>query len=301
MMNMRFWTLLGGFFATFIPVVCLAQGAVELVERVPTGTINWTLGVITATGICQPNQPALPGSDQVANQALNQALSNAYETINQLRVSNCSTLHELFAAKENEYQQIKEMTMVAEVLNTKAFPDGSVQVAVKVGLSGGFAQLILPGSIRQVEPIKPLSPVTPAGPASRTPSAEDLEAEDEPAAYSGLIVDARGIGLKPSMVPVIVDESGQEVYGPAFVSREYAVQNGICQYLRWGDNLPDSSRVSPNPLIIKGLRVIPGSCNKVVVSNADGSKLKSSSLHLGFLKQCRVIIALDGSEIDPVD
>lgn len=300
-MNMRFWILLGGFFATFFPVVCLAQGAVELVERVQTGTINWTLGVVTATGLCRPDQPAYPGSDQVASHALNQALSNAYETINQLRVSNCNTLHDLFAAKENEYQQIKEMAMAAEVLNTTAFPNGSVQVAVQVNLSGGFAQLILPGTIRQVEPIKPLSTVRPAGTASRTKSAGDLEAEDEPAAYSGLIVDARGIGLKPSMVPVIVDESSQEIYGPAFVSREYAVQNGICQYLRWGDNLSASSRVSPNPLIIKGLRMIPGSCNKVVVSNADSSKLKSSSLHLGFLKQCRVIIALDGSEIDPVD
>jgi hypothetical protein len=107
MMNIRFWTLLGGFFATFIPVVCLAQGAVELVERVPTGTINWTLGVITATGISQPSRPALPGSDQVSSQALNQALSNAYETINQLRVSNCSTLHELFAAKEMNINRSK--------------------------------------------------------------------------------------------------------------------------------------------------------------------------------------------------
>ena len=136
--------------------------------------------------------------------------------------------------------------MAAKVIDTQTLPDGSIEVGVQMALFGGFAQLILPGTIRQVEPIKPLKPSSDQRVLSQLGAVEPHAAAVEPDTYTGLIVDARGIGVKPSMVPVIVDESRQEVYGPAYVSREYAVQNGICQYVRWGDTLPEVAfRVAP--------------------------------------------------------
>ena len=95
------------------------------------------------------------------------------------------------------------------------------------------------------------------------------------------------------MVPVLMDESGQEVYGPAYVSREFAVQRGMCRYVRGMDDSANLPRVAPNPLFVKGLRTeAKGSCD-IVISNADASKLRGVSSHLEFLKQCRVVIVLD--------
>jgi hypothetical protein len=298
MMNINFWILLCGLLASLVPPVCLAGSNIDLIEQLPVGCINWTRGVVTAKGksgvlgqkeISQPNAVSL---------ALKLALFNIQETIDLLRVSNCSSVAGLIAAKANEYRQVKEMAMDATVVGTTMCPDGSIEVSVQMPLSGGFAQLVLPGTIRQVEPIKPLTSKTDhlnlsdAGPVG---THETVAVGDT---YTGLIVDARGIGVKPSMVPVIVDEGGQEVYGPEYVSREFAVQHGICQYVTWGDALLNTPRVAPNPLIIKGLTVTSDSCSEIVVSNADASKLRGSSLHLSFLKQCRVIIALDEKRAD---
>ena len=41
------------------------------------------------------------------------------------------------------------------------------------------------------------------------------------------IIDAKGLNAKPAMSPKVVDENGQEVYGSAYVSREFAVQQGM--------------------------------------------------------------------------
>ena len=293
MINMRFWILLCALFAALGPLVCHAESNVELIEHLLPGRINWTRGVVVAHGKCQSAAGKETPQSYAAGQALRRARVNVHETINQLRVSSCSSVAELTESKKEEYRQIKDMAMAAEVIETKTLPDGSIEVAVQMDLFGGFAQLILPGTIRQVEPIKPLTPSGDNLASSQLEPADSNAAFAESDIYTGLIVDARGIGVKPTMVPVIVDESGQEVYGPAYVSREYAVQRGVCQYVRWVEAFSDTPRVAPNPLIVKGLRMTTGPCRQIVVSNADASKLRGSSLHLGFLKQCRVIIALD--------
>ena len=95
------------------------------------------------------------------------------------------------------------------------------------------------------------------------------------------------------MVPVIVDEKGREVYGPAFASREFAVQEGMCGYSRDIQAANQDPRVIGNPLTVKGLRTADELSATIVISNADATKIKSASEHLSFLKKCRVIILVD--------
>ena len=113
-----------------------------------------------------------------------------------------------------------------------------------------------------------------------------------PEVFSGLVVDARGIGVKPAMAPMILDENGQVVYGPAFVSREYAVQNGMSGYVTDIEAAESDTRVGYYPLTVKGLKTEgPGQCD-IVISNSDAAKLRKSSENLMFLKECRVVIVL---------
>ena len=109
-----------------------------------------------------------------------------------------------------------------------------------------------------------------------------------------MIVDAKGLSeVKPAMVPKIVDETGKEIYGPAFVSREYAIQSGMTRYMKDIALARENVRVNPNPLIVKGLKTKSLGRSVIVVSNADASKLRHASENLSFLKQGRVIILLD--------
>ena len=50
------------------------------------------------------------------------------------------------------------------------------------------------------------------------------------APYTGLLVDARGLDLQPSMAPRLFGADGREVYSPSFVARDYAATIGVVGY-----------------------------------------------------------------------
>ncbi len=84
------------------------------------------------------------------------------------------------------------------------------------------------------------------------------------------------------------------VYGSAFVSREYAVQQGMCGYSKNLDTSLSNQRVANHPLVVKGLKTAALRPSDIVINNADATTLRGASQNLSFLKQCRVIIIMDG-------
>jgi hypothetical protein len=296
-MKIRLWYFFGCLCCTFLALVGYADPTSEIIEQFPSGTINWTRGVVTATGnssIRDVDRQAEQGGKY--DRAYQQAIQNLRQTLTRLRLNNQNCILDLLSTQTQTLKQLKaeEMTASAKVVDKTQNPAGDIAVTLEMNLYGGFAQLMLPSDVRQVESIKPLNG---SGGDSYNPnqvqSTQNQSSRTEPDAFSGLIVDARGIGVSPSMVPVLVDENGQEVYGPAYVSREFAVQNGMCRYIRGVDNSYALPRVAPNPMLVKGLRAVSkGDCD-IVISNADASRLRGVSSHLEFLKQCRVVIIID--------
>jgi hypothetical protein len=262
----------------------------EFIERYPLGQINWTRGIVTAPIM---NNGAGPQDGRISDQAVESALQNMVNTLMQLRIDDQRCVAHIIEHNRISRAKVEAMVRSAKMIYQPKEIDKGRQALVQMSLRGGLAQLMLPSEIRQVQPIKALNG-TFFQPHSKMRSRGSAQFQSEPGAYTGLIVDARGTGAKPSMAPSLLDEKGREVFGAAYVSREFAVQYGFCLYLR---SMPDEwsafGRVTPNPLNIKGLRTyIPDSC-KIVISNADASRLRGTSAHLDFLKQCRVIIVLN--------
>jgi hypothetical protein len=168
------------------------------------------------------------------------------------------------------------MVKNAKVVKKEYLTDGTVKIIMEMNLRGGFAQLVLP---KDIKPLDSITLVT----MNKTSSP----------VFTGLVVDAKGLGIRPVMVPRILDENNQEVYGSAFVSREYAVQQGMSGYARDLKEIRDNQRVSDHPLVVKGLKTLEPGCSEIVISNADASKLRSASESLYFMKKCRVIIVID--------
>ncbi|MBI5551079.1 MAG: hypothetical protein HY911_06175 [Desulfobacterales bacterium] len=271
-----------------------AQPAEQLVEVFPSGAINWSKGYLVAKGTFLPEHATSPkglNPEQSIAQAQRQALLNALRTLREVRLDAGLRVAELMAADERINARAQEMAGAARVIEVQPLADGAVRVAVQMELRGGFAQLVLPAEIKQVESIRQMAPAAEKPSKAQAPPQPMAPAPLE--GQSGLIVDARGIGAKPAMVPLLLDENGKQVYGPAFISREYAVQHGVCEYDRSVDKPAQRERVAPNPLIIKGLRTLHDQSCDIVISNADADRLRDASANLGFLKQCRVIIVLD--------
>ncbi|MEK6691914.1 MAG: hypothetical protein AABY44_00615, partial [Nitrospirota bacterium] len=110
--------------------------------------------------------------------------------------------------------------------------------------------------------------------------------------FSGLIVDARGLGAKPAMAPKIFDEDGREVYGSAYVNREWAIKEGMAGYSKDVVAARNNPRVTATPIVVKGLKTSGQAKADIVISNIDAGKIRANAENMTFIEKCRVIIVI---------
>jgi hypothetical protein len=288
----------GRLIITYLIIIFFAAGAGytadvrSLIEFRDNSTIDWTRGVVTARGIGDPTTYSYykrsPGQrEQTIAEALNKARHNLLETIVSLRINTENRVIDIVENYPSVMSQLRQMTYQApEVDNLRRYLyDGTVEVWSEMKLNGGFTQLILPPEIRQIESIKQVMP----GKNSKQLQASSRTAQ----IYTGMVVDARGLQAIPVIAPRILDENLEEVFGPTYASREFAVQKGVVRYTTNIWQAKFDLRVSDNPIVVKALKTIwPRRCD-FIISNSDADKLRSASEHLLFLRECKVIIVLD--------
>ena len=266
----------------------------EVVERVGKGDINWTTGILQATGVGAPNEKG-SGKKRLTpvEAAREDALQNLLAVVKALRIDPQTTVEGLALKNRKVKDEVLNLVRQADIIEpVKHLSDRSVEVMIEMNLYGGFAQLVLPEEIKHVESIKPVKPVKqPSSSQSATGPGEALP--NDPKIFTGLVVDARGLKIKPVLTFKIRDENNREVYGPAFVSREFVVQQGMGLYIKNLKAAKSLKRVIHNPLIVKGLRAVDSESSEIIISDADASKIRSASEHLLFLKKCRVVVVVD--------
>ncbi len=265
---------------------------IGLVEKKETGTIDWARGVVQAKGISVPIKKAAektsPNSPKARSEAKNDARLKLLETVKRIKIDSKRSVGDMAAKNKTIMTQIKDMVYDATEIEKfrKYMSDGSVEVLLQMNLHGGFTQLILPEEIRQIEGIKQIKPGT---------KSTGVDTDSVSGAYTGLLVDARSIKVHPAIVFKILDENLEEVFGPAFVSREFVVQYGMAAYYADIQTAKADPRVAHHPLVVKALRTDWQSRCDIVISKTDASKVKSASHHLLFLKEARVVILLSPS------
>ena len=107
---------------------------------------------------------------------------------------------------------------------------------------------------------------------------------------TGLIIDAQDLSFTPSAAPKIMDEDGREVYGSAYVDREWVEKQGIVGYAKSPSAARANSRVSGNPFVVKAIRVGGANNRDLILSNEDARKIRELSKNLNFLDQAKVVI-----------
>ncbi len=257
----------------------------QIVEQMGNkGVVNWTDGYVEAVGIGAPPQRYI-GTPQARPNALRAARVVAYrdllEVVNGVRVDSTTTIRDFIVESDVINTKVEGIVKGAKVMKEEYMSDGTVEVTVRMPLSGNFASVIIPRILEKRQ-----APPTPA-PLQASTQAPGGEV------FTGLVVDARGIQARPAMSPRIIDEKGQEVYGSMNVEREYAVQQGMSGYARDLTAAQSNPRVTNNPVSVKGLRTEGAGRSDIVIANAEAEKIRASGDNQGFLKKCRVMIVLD--------
>lgn len=270
----------------------------QIIEKIGSnGNINWSAGYIEAVGIGAPPERFI-GKIQARPMALRAAeivaKRNLLEITKGVRIDSTTLVKDFAIESDVINSQVEGMVKGAQVVKQDYMSDGSVEVTVRMPLSGNFLEAIMP-KILEKKPIDRSYTAEPRKPAvaPQAPAAPPTPAGTPGPVYTGMVVDARGMQTRPAMSPKILDENGQEIYGSVIVDREYAVQQGMSGYARDLTSAQNNARVTNNPLTIKGLKTQGPGKSDIIISNADAAALRSAADNLAFMKKCRVMIVLD--------
>jgi hypothetical protein len=113
------------------------------------------------------------------------------------------------------------------------------------------------------------------------------ETQDAPV-YTGILVDVRGLGIRPAFFPRVVTEQDDEVFGPGFVDPKELVRQGMVAFYATKLEAVAGERVGSEPLVIRAIAVAGADSCDAVVSGYDAARIHGSKANLELLARCRV-------------
>ena len=262
--------------------------------KAANGCIDWSNGVIYATGMGVPNltlkSPA-QRSYSAHRAAQITAMRNLLQMVEGVNITSASTVKMGMLEDDTILSQVKGRLQHVQEVGKPAYKnDGSVVVTMKMYMRDIISILINNNHFRFQD-------------TSRKPQGQDsvkqgTKGSDKPeyggstdVIYTGLIIDARGSGVEPAMSPKIYDKNGKEVYGSAAVERDFVLQHGIVGYVKDLKNAEEHERVKGNPLLIKA-ELNPGKSTDLVISDEDTKMLIELDSKQTFLREARVLIII---------
>ncbi len=247
------------------PAVAQPRKAEQVIEKLEHGQINWSDKNVLATGSGAPDA-TLPNVAAIrlnAERAAKvSAFRNVLETLKGLRISAKVTGKQVLAEGPVR-TQVEGIVRGCKVVDTRYYSDGGVDVVLQCPLDGGLATSLAPVRDSAVKKTMGRS------------------------SFTGLIVDASGLAIKPALHPRLLDNGGTEVYSAKMVAPNALRQHGAAAYVKSVANAKASARSGKNPLVVKAARLGPTPTD-LVLASGDLQKLKAESQ--AFLTDAKVVI-----------
>jgi hypothetical protein len=281
------------------------------VETVGPGTVNWTTGMITAVGLGAPPENAANKAQARAmaeRAAFSVAVRNLLEVVKGIQVDSATLVENMVVSNDIVKTRVTGLVKGAQALKKDVQPDGGVEVTVGVPLTGELVDIVIPKEFGRKAPAPVAAKPVPAAPAPKAPDAPAVPPPAAPPAakpaapasaaaagdgYTGLLVDARGLGLKPALAPKLVDEQGKELYASEVLDRNQAVQMGVAGYAKDLVAGSRNPRVTDNPLVVKALRATGNKATDIVLGADSVKAIQQSEPSAHFLQRARVVVIYD--------
>ena len=125
---------------------------------------------------------------------------------------------------------------------------------------------------------------------------EDQFATDEPTRetdYTGLIIDARNVDLKPQVRFRIEDENEEVVYASVKALYQPAVDSGLVNFAHSVEQARQDSRMGDNPMVVQAIDTAGENDTIAVVSNSDGSRIRQELNETEVFRNTRVMVVID--------
>lgn len=264
--------------------------------------IQWSKGYVEAEGFGAPPEGVYGARAKIL--ARRAAQGDAYrqlvEIVQGVHVTSETTVQNFVVASDTIQTKVQGFLQGAQIVVEEPTPEGGFHMVMRLPLHGPESlNSILLKEARKKEKAtlqkegKPLPTPLPI-PQKLEPDPKAYEATYAARGdYTGLIVDARGLGLQPAMSPKILTESGDVIYGILKIEgdalAELVNEKGIVGYAQKMEAAKTDWRAGSHPLIVKGITLSGHFKADVTISDADGQKILKENEKSQFLQHLRVI------------
>jgi len=239
------------------------------------GSIDWSDQVVRAVGISV--QGGVGGRAGQIRAAELDALRQILETVKGIRINSETTVEQFMLESDQIRTRIEGVARNFRRVGDPVYQaDGSIELTVEMSMAGQ-GQLFEQVLSSYGAPASQLYTSAPSGSG----------------VFTGLIVDARGLGIRPALAPALVDERGQVIYGERYVDRAWLIEHGMVEYAKDMITARNNDRVGSNPLVIKASDARGPNRTDAVIANDNARLLHAVEKHLTFLQQARVIFIVD--------
>ena len=237
---------------------------------------QWEQGAITAEGFGTPpiGTYGSKASIMARRAAIVDAQRNLAEQINGVQVDAETTVENFVISSDLVKTKVSALIKGAMVVEEQMMPDGAYRVVMSMPMYGtqGLSSAIMPA-------IRPNTPPTPPPPVISATITAQIQTSG--VGYTGVIVDASGMGLKPSFSPVIYDTNGRAIYGVSNINYDQAISQGMVGYSSSLSSAQTLPRIGGSPLVVKAVQVRGGNNStnpvNVVVSVDDGDRILAAN------------------------
>lgn len=255
------------------------------------GRVVWDQGTIEAigTGLPPSNMGLTQGRLLARRAAIVDAYRNLAEVIQGVQVDSETIMSNLTISSDLVRTRVSGLIRGARVIREQNMPDGSYQVVMSIPLYGQDSLADVAFNAIKPEKIQEF----PAPIFNRSVNNPTHHRDTNISQYTGVIVDARGLGLESTFSPRIYDETGRIVYGNLYIDTNFAISQGMVDYTLTPDMVQAAesgqSRAGAYPLVVKAIRVTDANNCNIVISNGDANTMLAANRITGFLKRCAVV------------
>lgn len=252
--------------------------------RYAQGKVDWIKGTVTSVERSALNiddkgdaideetgqKISLSSSRDISyEKAKERALAGAVNAINDIQVDPESTIRDLVIRDRETRQKITHY--IHEYSRFREKPAGCLNTSCELELRLSYLINVLGVAF----------------PEDDFPLRDDVEISTK---YTSLIVDTRGLKIRPMLLPSIMNETGLEVYSRNNISGQVAVKHLAVSYTFSETEAMKHKKAGPRPFYCIALKSLNGN---PVISDEDIKRVFSHKENLAFLKKCRVIFIIE--------
>lgn len=243
------------------------------------GSIDWDKRTLSAHGIGVPNptMPPITARPMAIQAARSVALRNAYNLVEKVQITSSTNAGQEMKRDETIRSSVRNYINSFKESTPRYTLNKSVEITLEIPLDRQLGDLLYPKEVTEAPRISKVA----AQRNRSTPS-------------TGVVIDARGLNITPALAPRIFDESGRELYGPAFSSRKFAIQWGLVGYSTDLAAAEQSvERVGDSPTTLKALRSTGLTKTDIVISSEDARLFETVVQSPHILSEGHLIFVID--------